>query len=114
MKPPTFAPIFVGMYPLLCEAARAHGYALAVHGTVARDMDLVAVPWTASACSAEELYRALLRTLHVDQGDAADGAGRKLDDPVAKPHGRIAWMIHLGCGATLDLSVMPRAQEEAP
>ena len=48
MKPPTFSPLYVVCFPALAEVARAHGYALMVHGTVARDLDLVACPWTES------------------------------------------------------------------
>src|SRR4051812_2987278 len=43
------------------EVARTHGYALAVHGSVNRDIDLIACPWVAEATDAETLYIALMR-----------------------------------------------------
>lgn len=46
MKPPTRAPFFACIYHGLCDVARARGYALAIHGTVTSDLDLIAVPWT--------------------------------------------------------------------
>lgn len=43
---PNYAPVYVAaMYPGLCEIFQRHGYALAVHGSVARDLDLLAIPW---------------------------------------------------------------------
>lgn len=42
-------PLYAVMYPALVAIARKYGYALAIHGTMTRDFDLVAVPWTAGA-----------------------------------------------------------------
>lgn len=46
MNPATYAPMYAALYPSLAEIARTHGWALAVHGTLGRDMDLICVPWT--------------------------------------------------------------------
>ena len=46
MKAPTRAPFYAAMYHGLCDVARAHGYALAIHGTVTSDLDIIACPWT--------------------------------------------------------------------
>ena len=46
MKPANRAAVYAAaLYPDLAEIAREHGYALAVHGSLARDFDLIAVPW---------------------------------------------------------------------
>lgn len=37
------------MYPDLAAIFQRHGYALAVHGSLARDFDLIAVPWVDEA-----------------------------------------------------------------
>lgn len=86
--------------PRLTETARQHGYALAVHGSLQRDLDLVAVPWSDVASDPEELVMALCQRV----------GGFMLPDEKAtkKPHGRLAWIIHLGAGLYIDLSVMPR------
>ena len=34
---------------MLCDVAREMGYALALHGSMNRDMDLIAVPWVVGA-----------------------------------------------------------------
>ena len=43
----------------LREVARSHGYALAVHGSIARDVDLVAVQWVGNASDQRTLARAI-------------------------------------------------------
>lgn len=49
MKPANNAPVYAGMYKELTEVARSHGYAMAVHGSMARDFDLICIPWTDTA-----------------------------------------------------------------
>lgn len=87
------------LYPELREAARHHGYALAVHGSLTKDLDVVAVPWTEDAADNVTLARAVC--------EAAGGfftGGRDVG-----PHGRLRYTIHLGkTGGYVDLSVMPR------
>ncbi|HWE82801.1 MAG TPA: hypothetical protein VG265_14215 [Gaiellaceae bacterium] len=89
------------------EVARAHGYAIAVHGSLRaeRDIDLVAVPWTEKAHAYSTLIRAV--------GNLAYLQRPKGDDDHQKPHGRVAAMFTVkyrarGCPAYVDLSVMPR------
>lgn len=125
MKPPTRAPFFASMYHGLCETARKHGYALAIHGTVTRDLDLIAVPWIDEAVPAEILKDALME--HIGACDYEGLLKRQLSDEnlvrqvlerenskdaggaTAKPHGRRAWNLYLDHGAKVDLSVMPRS-----
>ena len=106
------------------KAARLHGYALATHGTLAFDIDVVAVPWMEDAATAEELIPALrsacsevtgLPTMlwglpdlpeeHQVGDDALLNLGKKPEE--LRPHGRIAWSWQLGGGAYVDCSVMP-------
>lgn len=99
--------------------ARGLGYAVALHGTLGRDFDLVAIPWAEEAKPAAELAEAVRALVggHI--------AVNQLNDPdggmTRKPHGRMAWSIHFpyqpetfkaagGC-AYIDLSVMPRSQD---
>jgi hypothetical protein len=65
----------------LRAVARQHGYALALHGSLGRDVDLLAVPWVESAVSADALVEALRAGL-------ADvlGAAYVIDKPTLKPH----------------------------
>lgn len=75
----------------------AHGYAMAVHGSMQRDLDIVAVPWTAKAKAARTLVKAL-----------CDHLGCEAAAPSEKPHGRIAYTLLMGGACFMDLSIMPR------
>ncbi len=101
--------------PLRAVAIRL-GYALAVHGSLARDIDLIAVPWTVEAVDQDTLARALIAEVERVNGYAfvldrvvnVDPYDFSKRSPEPKPHGRKGWSIHLGgAGAYVDLSVMP-------
>jgi len=79
------------------RVARQDGWALAVHGSMSRDLDLIAVPWTDQATDetafVEAMRASMARTLG---GIALIGAGEDGRTPgvKAKPHGRRSWTIH--------------------
>jgi dissimilatory sulfite reductase (desulfoviridin) alpha/beta subunit len=83
-------------------AGRQHGYAIAVHGSLTRDIDFVAIPWVEWAKPPEQLAKAI---------EAVTGGlilpPDHTKEPIAKPHGRLAWSIHGVMGTYIDLSVMP-------
>lgn len=114
MKPPTLAPVYVAIWARMSEAARACGYALAVHGSLSRDLDVVAIPWTEEAVSAVEVVRAMAAAV-------ARRAGPDLviGGPSSAPHGRLGWSIPFPAedGFTtvgyVDVSVMPRTGASA-
>lgn len=100
----------------LTAKARELGYALLVHGSFERDIDVVAVPWTVNAVSADDLARALIaETKRVNDGYAVvlenvvgvDPYDYTKRCPEPKPHLRTGWSIHLGGGPYVDLSVYP-------
>ena len=105
MKEPTFSPIFASMYCGLCDIARDNGYALAVHGTMNLDFDLVAIPWADSAIEATELAQTLAEHLNMFAGVAFE---KFHAEPETKPHGRLSWVLYFGSHAYIDLSVMPK------
>lgn len=128
MKPPSRAPVYACLYPGLCDVARSHGYALAIHGTVTSDLDLVAIPWVPEAAAPETLKDALMA--HISACGYADLLRRDglCEDHVqqiiarpenadadytAKPHGRRAWNLYLEAGSRVDLSIMPRLEAAA-
>jgi hypothetical protein len=89
------------LYPRLREVARQHGYALALHGSLTKDLDVIAVPWVADAADEKTLVRAIVERAH--------GMVQSNHRVVEQPHGRRSWTIMLGGnGGYLDLSVMPR------
>jgi hypothetical protein len=103
---------YVAILGLLSDTAKRHGYALGVHGTLGRDLDLIAAPWIESASDPEALIDDLAQ---VSGGKVPvmfqDNVGNLLDNPVMRPHGRQGWVVHLGGGAYLDVSVMPRRDQ---
>jgi len=107
MKPPSFAPVYAVFFPILAEIAQKNGYALAVHGSLQQDFDLLAAPWTNEAVVAEDLLKAIADY-------AGEVMGMMFDTSVVitqveeKPHGRKAWCIKMGNGSVIDLSVMPK------
>ena len=113
MKDPTFSPAYVGLYPILAEVACDHCYALAVHGTLQRDFDLVAVPWVNEATDRESLIRAIAARIGFTM-DSAISVDRLFEEPYtsSQPHGRRSWALPLDCGAYLDISVLPRVRNE--
>lgn len=105
MKPPTFAPAYVALFPVLSEIAQKHGYALCAHGSVQTDFDLLAVPWTDAATDAQTLVDAIAKHCRLCFGIFGTGVD---ETPEQKPHGRRAWNLFIGAGSRLDFGVMPR------
>lgn len=88
--------------PGVRTVARARGYAVAVHGSLQRDIDLIAVPWTKCAGDPTELAQAIIGVV-----EATTGACSLLGEPSQKPHGRIAYtLVHKGFTSEIDLSVI--------
>lgn len=97
------APFYAWAYVRAVPVAKRLGYALAIHGSCARDLDLVAIPWTSRAAHPRALVDAFAEEF---QGDFTGPGG---EDGQEKPHGRRAWSISYGGGGFyIDLSVMPR------
>jgi hypothetical protein len=107
----------------LREKAKDLGYALAVHGTLKRDIDLIACPWTNGAVDPKHLAEQLRLVAEKVNGYAQPG-DREVSEyfldgcPGGKDHGRLAWTWYLDkkgsddChGPYIDLSVMPRIRE---
>lgn len=105
LRRPARAALYASWYASLRDVAREHGYALALHGSLHRDCDLVAVPWTDDVTEPDALIEALRECV---DGYYDPEVSSHL--PECKPHGRLAWVIHVGYdGAYLDVSVIPPA-----
>jgi hypothetical protein len=86
------------MYAAIAELCRGYGYALAIHGSLARDCDLLAVPWIDHPADHAPVLQAILHKFHWELT-----AG-----PTRKPHGRVAYTLHALWGDVyLDLQFMP-------
>lgn len=100
------------VYSMLIPIAAQHGYALAIHGSMVRDLDLIAVPWTDEATDALTLVKAIKDAIGGITHNSETDHLFKDEDPRQKPHGRVAYSLHFtnrGCHAAfIDLSVVPR------
>lgn len=96
MKTANYAPVYCALYPGLAEIARQHGYALAIHGTLARDFDLVCIPWSDREPDTPPL---------VIDDICSQFAIRQIGGLTEKPHGRLAYTLSIGHGeCAIDLS----------
>jgi len=94
--------------PQLRLTAKSDGYALAVHGSLSDDIDLVAIPWRVGAGSPEELVKKIMGVLGGFVGNCCLSG-----DAGEKPHGRIAYTIIMnGTPTYIDLSVIKPIEDE--
>ena len=103
------APWYAMAYVKLDRIAWRHGYALALHGSMARDLDLVAIPWTDDADSPEKLIAAFGRFIIKN---AKVHYKFRAITPTKNPHGRQSYVLPIGFdGHYIDLSIMPRTKK---
>lgn len=110
-------PCYVMYYQTLKAVADEHDYALAVHGSMVRDFDLVAIPWHETASHPADLILAFKKAVGgVFTKHDFDHIGTVMGNATIRPHGRMTWCLHLTdegmYGPYLDISVMPRILEE--
>lgn len=102
--------IFATLYPDLRARARVLGYALAIHGSMVRDFDLVAVPWRDDHVPPDDLAWKLQSLLGgwCSKSDAKVYQWAELAKK-EKPGGRLAYILRFAGDPPLciDLSVTP-------
>lgn len=88
--------------------AKQDGYALAVHGTLTRDLDVIAVPWAATCREPHNLVARIEGLL---------GWKRQAEEPTVREHGRLVWSLirhEVGDPRFVDFSVIPPNREASP
>ena len=92
-------------FGLIFSVARECGYSIGLHGSMKRDVDLMAVPWTDQAVHYSKLIERLCKKLNAKQ----------IGDREEKPHGRIAVNLQIdGFYKLIDLSIMPLFNSQKP
>ncbi len=97
---------YVHFYSMLVPVAKEHGYALALHGTVQRDLDMIAVPWTEKPSSHQDLLEAFCDALGIKKTFRVPDHHRG-----EKLHGRVAYNIPVMDDAWMDISIMPIVEQ---
>ena len=98
MKPANRAPIYAACcYPDLAEICRTYGYALAIHGSLARDFDLVAIPWSENTATPQVVVKRIAEAFAVHE----------IGEPEIKAHGRICYTLSWMGEAFMDFSFTP-------
>lgn len=99
-------PDYARAYTVIRKLAWEEGYAIGLHGSFTRDLDLIAVPWADKACDPEHLVRRICAVEFLGLREHPKGPGDK-------PHGRRAWTLlfkEFSDPRFIDLSIMPRAE----
>jgi len=94
-------PDYARIFTIARCLAWQEGYALAMHGSFTRDLDMVAIPWTDAACDPLKLAKRIAQAADLELHG----------EPGQKPHGRLAFTMlfkAFGDPRFVDLSVMPR------
>lgn len=86
--------------PKIGYIAALSGYGIGVHGSMRRDLDLIAVPWRKRAVQPSTLAD----RISIGIVGARQNIRQKW---IRKPHGRRATVIMVGRRAYIDLSVIP-------
>ncbi len=95
------AVFYTVLWPSFRKAALDRGWGLALHGSLANDMDMMAMPWTEDAVPVEELVKAI--------SDCIGGTIWKDHHMVpfyGKPFGRIVYTLSVCSDWYIDLSIM--------
>jgi hypothetical protein len=100
-------PDYARYYSIIRCTAWSYGYAIGMHGSFTRDLDLIMVPWTDEARDPAHVVKVIASRTDLRL---------QSETPTSKPHGRMAYTLHLpgfGDPRWIDLSIMPRADNAA-
>jgi hypothetical protein len=118
MSEPTYGiidPDYARVFTIARCIAWAEGYALVMHGSFTRDLDLVAIPWTVGATDPEHLVKRI--TLALDDLSLLVKKPGAPSQATERPHGRLSWTLTFkafGDPRFVDLSVVARSELHGP
>lgn len=101
-------PAFARIIGPIRRVANEHGWAVAVHGSLDRDIDLVGIPWTRLASDRDKVLGAICAVI----GGEPDAAGWR-----RRGHGRYVRIVripHIDPDTYLDFSFMRLETEPRP
>ena len=109
---PLFRSVYCAIYPIIHKSARDLGYALTVHGSLERDFDIVAIPWSQDCANWRDLVRGIMESTDFIRSDFFDDDIFNPPHCEEKPHNRVAISIPIRAGMYFDLSVIKPIREK--
>jgi hypothetical protein len=91
------------MWNDLRQAARDCGWALGLHGSLASDMDIMAMPWVEEATTANYMIEQLIKCFGFS--DYWIKCQMRIDE-TSKPNGRVVYTIPIYADFYLDINVI--------
>ncbi|CAL67370.1 hypothetical protein [Christiangramia forsetii] len=98
------AVFYAAMWGDFRQSALDKGWALGLHGSLASDMDIMAMPWTESASSVDVLIASLESCLTIPE-DAFHFKTKRSTD---KPNNRVVYTIHIWSDFYIDLNIIEK------
>ena len=116
-------PYYSILYAQLDRVVQRFGWALTLHGSMMRDMDVVLIPWTDDAEHEDKVVDAIRlfvegkyivskRKRNENKMKSLSKDGMAHFQITEKPHGRRAITLFIGVSSYyLDISIIPRAEQ---
>lgn len=96
--------LYASILPMIKQLGIVQGYAIAVHGSMTRDFDIVAIPWRKKVMD-PDTFAFFMHRMLCAYPYTIEQIKKRAEK---KPHGRIAYDLILGHnGAYVDLSIIP-------
>lgn len=95
------AVFYTVIYPKFRQKCLELGYTLALHGSMATDMDMIAIPWVEDAAPETEVVKAISDCI----GETV-WKEYHIKDPKEQPHNRITYTLSIYSDWYIDLSIM--------
>lgn len=95
--------LYTYYFEMLKEVALKYGYNLVVHGSMNRDLDLIAIPWNEELLPHEDMIKEMSELIG---GEILINDDRRIYSD--KPHGRIVYVIDLN---RADLNFLSRFKD---
>ena len=99
---------YASMYEDIRRCALDYGWAVALHGSLVSDMDIMAMPWTETATSFERLIQKIVKLF--DGNSLSELYSISYNE---KPHGRVVATIPIWGDFYLDISTIKAVQHES-
>jgi len=99
---PLLIQIYTELLPDIRDTAKELGWAIAVHGSLTRDFDLVAVRWSDDSSDSDTLLHGIFDTLKLTKIRME----QCLNSKEIKHSGRTAYVIPLFADLYIDLSII--------